>query len=65
MHIVADRTRCVGAGQCVMTDPTVFAQSDEDGTVIVLDAHPGGASERAREAARVCPSGALIVTDEA
>ena len=40
MRIVADLTRCVGAGQCVLTEPKLFDQSLDDGTVIVLDENP-------------------------
>jgi ferredoxin len=65
MHIVAD-ARIRGRVSGVMTDAAVFAQSDKDGTVIVLDAHPeGSASERARAPARLCPSGALTVIEKA
>ena len=31
-RIVADTTRCVGAGQCVLTDPTTFDQDSTHGT---------------------------------
>jgi ferredoxin len=34
--IVADLDQCVGAGQCVLTDYDAFDQSEEDGTVVVL-----------------------------
>ena len=32
MRIVADTDVCVGAGQCVLADPTVFDQNEDDGT---------------------------------
>jgi ferredoxin len=64
MKIVADTGRCVGAGQCVLTDPTVFDQSDEDGTVIVLKENPDPADEaKVREAVQICPSQALSLED--
>ena len=36
VRIIADRNRCVGAGQCVLSAPDVFDQSDEDGRVVIL-----------------------------
>jgi ferredoxin len=64
MKIVADTTRCVGAGQCVLTEPRLFDQSPYDGTVIVLDDNPPPELGRAaHDAARVCPSQALSVAE--
>jgi len=64
-RIVADVDRCVGAGQCVLTDPDAFDQSDEDGTVVVLRDTPADdeALKRARVAVEICPSGALSLTE--
>ncbi|MEW1724237.1 ferredoxin [Streptomyces sp. NPDC093109] len=76
MRISVDTERCVGAGQCVLTAPDVFDQSD-DGLVVVL-ADPadgpadGPADEAMREAVReavrlagsVCPSGAITVRED-
>jgi ferredoxin len=63
--IVADLDRCVGAGQCVLTDPDAFDQSEEDGTVVVLQNTPADDEglKRARVAADICPSRALSLTD--
>ncbi len=63
MRITADTDVCVGAGQCVLTEPDVFDQ-DEDGTVTVLIEHPEGEQARsAREAVNLCPSRALSLED--
>jgi ferredoxin len=61
MRIVADLGRCVGAGQCVLTDPDAFDQSEDDGTVVVVRERPAddAATERARQAVHLCPSRAL------
>jgi ferredoxin len=65
MRIIADTGRCVGAGQCVLTEPAVFDQSDDDGTVVLLNEHPDPADEaKVREAVQICPSQALSVTDD-
>jgi ferredoxin len=64
MRVNADIDQCVGAGQCVLTDPTVFGQGDE-GLVTVLNERPEGESaKRAREAAHICPAQALTIVDE-
>ena len=63
--IVADTDRCVGAGQCVLTDPETFDQSDEDGTVVVLRDTPADeeALKHARMAVEICPSRALSLAE--
>jgi ferredoxin len=63
--IMADLDRCVGAGQCVLTDPDAFDQSEEDGTVVVLQDAPADdeALKRARVAVDICPSRALSLTE--
>jgi ferredoxin len=65
-HIVADLDRCVGAGQCVLTDPAVFDQNDVDGRVVVLDDTPKDDEMLARidEAIHICPSSALSLTED-
>jgi ferredoxin len=62
MKIEADATKCCGSGMCVLTDPAVFDQSEDDGTVIVLVAEPSAEHHAAaREAAALCPAGAITV----
>ncbi|SER75984.1 Divergent 4Fe-4S mono-cluster [Lentzea xinjiangensis] len=34
LRIFADTGKCVGAGQCVLTEPALFDQSEDDGTII-------------------------------
>jgi ferredoxin len=64
MRIVADTSRCVGAGQCVLTDPAIFDQDDEDGTVVVRVSEPADHElDHARQAVRICPSGALSLRE--
>ncbi|MBU3060976.1 ferredoxin [Nocardia sp. NEAU-G5] len=61
MELRVDRERCIGAGMCALTAPTAFDQDDADGRVLLLDtaADPEGI----REAARLCPSGALTIVN--
>jgi ferredoxin len=66
MRIIADTDRCIGSGQCVLMDPAVFGLDEEEGIVTLLSPQPtGSAAERAREAARLCPSGALTIDEDA
>ncbi|MCW2811384.1 MAG: putative ferredoxin [Friedmanniella sp.] len=58
----ADVDVCIGGGMCVMAAPRVFDQSEDEGLVVVLDQDPPPAEHDAvREAARLCPSGAITV----
>ncbi|MDP9867133.1 MULTISPECIES: ferredoxin [Streptosporangium] len=60
MKINADTDRCVGAGMCALTVPEVFDQSEEEGTVVLLQADPPASMDAAvRRAVHLCPSGAL------
>jgi ferredoxin len=60
MRIVTDTARCVGAGQCALTEPSVFDQSDEDGVVVLLTDHADGDKlAKVREAVDLCPSQAI------
>ncbi|RJQ76445.1 ferredoxin [Amycolatopsis panacis] len=64
MKIIADTGTCVGAGQCVLTEPELFDQSEDDGTVIVLNDTPEGELvEKAHEAVNLCPSQALSLQE--
>jgi ferredoxin len=66
MRVHVDQEKCCGAGQCVLTAPEVFDQREEDGIVTLLDPTPAQSHQKAvREAASVCPSGAITVEDQA
>jgi ferredoxin len=65
MRIVADTGRCVGAGQCVLTEPEVFDQDENDGTVVLRTEQVSGDTlERVRQAVRICPSQALSLSED-
>jgi ferredoxin len=65
MKIKADTTVCIGAGMCALTVPEVFDQSEDDGTVVLLDPEPSASQEAAvRRAVQLCPSGALSVSSQ-
>jgi ferredoxin len=65
MRVVTDTARCVGSGQCVLTEPAVFDQSDDDGTVVLLKEHVDGDElKAAEEAVNMCPSQALAIAED-
>jgi ferredoxin len=62
MKILVDRDVCVGAGMCTLTAPEVFDQDPDDGRVrLLVPGPPPEHQEAAREAAELCPSGAISV----
>ncbi|KJK59349.1 ferredoxin [Saccharothrix sp. ST-888] len=64
MHVTIDQDRCCGAGQCVLTAPTVFDQGDDDGLVRLRTDRPEPAVQSdVRLAAALCPGGAITVHD--
>lgn len=64
MRIVIDRSRCVGAGQCVIAAPTLFDQGQEDGLVVVLNAAPSEAERAQAKAAEfACPTRSITIED--
>lgn len=57
------RARCIGSKACVYAAPGVFRIGD-DNVAEVVD--PGAAGDDAlREAAAGCPTGAVVVTEDA
>ena len=66
MRIQVDRDRCRGAGQCALAAPELFDQSDDDGTVVVLDDQPpADLQKQAGLAAALCPNSVIRLLDEA
>ncbi|MGC9668337.1 ferredoxin [Planosporangium sp. 12N6] len=65
MRVRADRDRCCGSGNCVMTAPEVFDQDDAEGLVLVrLTEVPGESREAVWRAAVLCPAGAIEVDED-
>lgn len=64
MRIVVDRDLCVGSGQCVRLAPELFDLSETDGLVLLRGTPPEpDLPEHVREAALLCPTGALSLAD--
>ncbi|MFE2941292.1 ferredoxin [Streptomyces sp. NPDC059255] len=65
MKVTVDQDKCCGAGTCVLLEPAVFDQRDEDGIVVLLDPGPDEKLwPTVREAATVCPAAAISVTED-
>lgn len=61
MRIKVDVEKCIGAGQCVNAAPTVFAQNEDDGMVVLLDETPSAdKAAGVRSAIRLCPARAIL-----
>ncbi|MFE0176580.1 ferredoxin [Streptomyces sp. NPDC059002] len=64
MTIHVEKDRCVGAGMCALTAPSVFTQ-DDDGLSEVLPGREDGTDDpMVREAVRACPVSAIAVEDD-
>ncbi|MFE1048681.1 ferredoxin [Streptomyces olivaceus] len=57
-----DTGRCIGSGMCALTAGEVFDQREDDGKAVVLRPEPPADSwDAVRDAAALCPTGAITV----
>ena len=64
MKITVDQEMCAASGQCVMTEPEVFDQREEDGVVVLLQENPPDELANAvRQAEHLCPARAITVEE--
>jgi ferredoxin len=64
MKVTVDQDRCCGSGQCVLAAGEVFDQREQDGIVVLLEVEPAPPLHgRVREAAIICPAGAITVEE--
>ena len=61
VHVSVDPSRCVGAGHCVRTDPTVVDQSAQGTVRLRRDELPADHAEALTEAEALCPGRAITV----
>jgi len=65
MKITVDKTKCIGCGACASIEPTVFRINPEDGKS-EADSEACTANqceENCREAAKMCPVGAITIEE--
>lgn len=66
VRLLIDRELCLGAGRCVLTEPDVFDQDEDDGRVLLLtgpDEEPE-VTATVRRAVQFCPTGALSLSGD-
>ena len=65
LNVVVAYQKCTAAGQCLLAAPNVFDQSDENGTIVLLDPNPPE-SERARvlDAINRCPASVISLAGD-
>ncbi|KAA9105926.1 ferredoxin [Microbacterium rhizomatis] len=66
MKIQIDESRCIAAGNCVMTGADIYDQRDEDGIVVVMDYAPEDPElqRQARAGAAICPAKVITITED-
>jgi len=65
VRVVADRSKCMGAGMCALNAPEVFDQDEDEGLVVVLDAEPPAERRFAvRDAVNLCPASAISLAGD-
>ncbi|GGU82415.1 ferredoxin [Streptomyces albospinus] len=66
MKVIVDQSKCVAAGQCVLSAPDVFDQREEDGIVVLLAENPPEhLVEDVRQAVVLCPAQAIWLEEQA
>jgi ferredoxin len=64
MKVTVDQDKCAASGRCVMTEPEVFDQREEDGVVLLLQANPPDElADAVRQAEVLCPARAITVQE--
>jgi ferredoxin len=63
MRVKVDTERCVGAGMCALTAPSVFTQDDDGFSEVIPGREDGGGDPLVREAVRACPVQAVTAED--
>ncbi|MGW7269883.1 ferredoxin [Streptomyces sp. NPDC054864] len=61
VNVHVDRDRCVGAGMCALTAPSVFTQDDDGFSEVLPGRANGGGDPLVREAVRACPVQAVTL----
>ncbi|MFG2430826.1 ferredoxin [Streptomyces sp. NPDC048590] len=65
LTVSVDTDACCAMGRCAATEPEVFDQDPESGTVVLLRAEPPPAlHEAVRLCADLCPCSAITVTED-
>lgn len=64
MKISIDKEKCIMAGECYYNHPEILKMGDEGFPLVLIDVVDNDEQMRhAREAAEVCPAGAISIED--
>jgi ferredoxin len=64
VKLEANVDMCIGSGQCVLVEPALFTQSDEDLTVVLLQPDvPDELLATAKQAVAMCPNHVLSLVE--
>ena len=61
MKVEILRDKCVGSGNCVELAGKMFAQSDDDGKVVLIGQEEMPEDPDVIQAAMLCPVGAILI----
>ncbi|WP_424891321.1 ferredoxin [Streptomyces sp. XH2] len=64
LRVSIDSGVCIGAGQCVLTAPSVFDQDDDGFGLVRTGREDGGGDPLVKDAARACPVQAITVEED-
>jgi ferredoxin len=63
MKIVIDNKKCLRSGQCTYLHPKLLKEGPDGYPVVLVDVVPDDLVKEAEDAADICPSGAIDLTD--
>jgi ferredoxin len=65
MRIIVDTDKCIGSGNCVLACQEIFAQSEDNGLIHVLNTHPSlTLLPHIKQAIQDCPALVFRLEDE-
>lgn len=63
MRVTIDQVECLNSGQCAYLQPQVFGLDDDGVPSVLVSDVEGELADAARDAAAMCPSGAIRLTE--
>lgn len=63
MRVIVDFDVCASTGSCMLECPEVFEVRSDGYLYVLQEEPPAELAEKVREAARLCPTGAISLED--